>query len=361
MAKLRYSEFCDNIDVEALEAAIGFEVLYQTKGNDMGYCFDFWGLHKNGDTTGKLGIHRDKKVWNCWLCGGGSLLDLAMHLNDMDVDDATYWLYQFAHGDQKDDAEWTSYLLDMLKDVEVRTSTMPYFNERVLERFNGPRDYFYERGISDEVIEAHRLGTNMMYQKNSPYKTVGNEKVKLDDDYVGPVAVFPHFWNGNLVGWQHRWIDWPDTPKWLGKWTNTTDFPKNETIYNYENALKSGGPVFVAESNASVLFLETCQLVGVSTFGSDVSESQLRLLRRLQQGVILCPDNDEVGGAGRKWQGKIATYLQRYIPVWYVPPVPLGQGADLGDFAKTDNPYENLITHVDRALPYIEFELDLNT
>jgi DNA primase len=353
MAKLRYSEFVDDIDVDAFEAAIGFDAQSNDKGNDIGFCPDFWGLHKNGDTTGKFAIHRDKRVYNCWVCGGGSLLDLAMHANDMDVDDATYWLYQFAHGEQKTDSEFTEYLLEMLKDVEKRVATMPYFNERVLDRFNGPRDWFYDRGISDEVIEAHKLGTSLLYQKTAPRKNVGSEKVKIDEDYIGPVAIFPHYWQGKLVGWQHRWIDFPDTPKWLGKWVNTTDFPKSETLYNFDNAQKAKEPIVVTESVASVLFLETCQIPAVSTFGSDVSEAQLRLLRRFQAGVLLCPDNDKPEsdkmGAGEKWAGTITRYLERHIPVKQLPPVPLGQGADLGDFAYTDHPYDDLMAHLDLA------------
>src|SRR5438309_1725199 len=94
MAKpLRYSEFVDDIDIDLFEEAIGFEVLDTRRDNDIGRCPDIWGSGKNGDRTGKFGIHREKKVYNCWVCGGGSLLSLVMDLKDYDIEQATDWLY----------------------------------------------------------------------------------------------------------------------------------------------------------------------------------------------------------------------------------------------------------------------------
>jgi DNA primase len=349
-ARPRYSEFVDMIDVDSFEEAIGFAPERHDKGNDIGYCPDPWGLHKNGDTTGKFAIHRDKRVYNCFVCGGGSLLSLAMAVNDMAVEEAVKWIYQFTHGEQKDDEQFSNYLLEMLKDTEKRVATLPYFNEHSLDRFEeGPRDWFYERGIDDEVIDNHRLIFVEKLYKGAPRRNNGD---KIDSDYVGPAAIFPHRWNGQLVGWQNRWIDFGTTPKWLGKWTNTSEFPKHETIFNYDAALtrvsKMREPIVVQESVATTCFLETCGVLSVSTFGAEVSDAQLRLLRRFQLGVVLCPDNDP-HGAGENAVRAVARYLERFIPVYYVPPVTLKPGADLGDYASTDNPYDNVMEHLELA------------
>src|SRR5579859_5042262 len=93
----RYAAFADDIDIDDLEEAIGFEVMRTHRDEDIGKCPDYWGLHANGDTTGKFAINRDKKVWHCFVCEGGSLLSLAMaHLDTSSEEDATEWLYQFA-------------------------------------------------------------------------------------------------------------------------------------------------------------------------------------------------------------------------------------------------------------------------
>ena len=67
----RYSQFVNRIDIDAVEQELDFEVLREENGNDIGYCVLPYGLHNNGDTTGKLAIHRDKKVYNCWVCETG--------------------------------------------------------------------------------------------------------------------------------------------------------------------------------------------------------------------------------------------------------------------------------------------------
>src|SRR5665213_2500556 len=205
--KHRYQDFAEQIDVDAFEAAIGFEPIGEQNGNDVGHCI-FHENHTNGDTTGNYAIHREKMVYNCWVCGGGDLLSLTMEKFDMDIDQATDWLYQFAGHDTRSDAEFSDYLLEMLADVEERVERMPYFNQRVLERFDGDTSYFLTRGIDQQTIEDYHLcyGENVM--KPAPIKHRGDERIKEDEDYYGPAAIFPHFWQGRLVGWQHRWMEW---------------------------------------------------------------------------------------------------------------------------------------------------------
>lgn len=337
MGKPRYSEFVYDLDIDAFEAAISFEPVEQVGDNDVGQCPDVWGMHQHGDTTGKFAIHRDKRVYNCWVCGGGSLLSLVMEMFDMEVDDATEWLRQFSHGDLRSDGEFEDYFMSLLDEVERHAATMPYFNERVLERFSDDPSWFLTRGISQEVIEAYRLCYSENAMKSSPVKEHNGVRKKIEDDYYGPSAIFPHFWEGKLVGWQNRWMDYlPDkskTPKWLPKYTNTTDFPKANTLYNYEAALASKEPIVVCESVPTVLLLASFDVPAVSFFGSEPKEPQLRLLRKAEAGVILAPDNDS---GGDKLLTVATKYLQRYTEIWHLPKVTKAPGADLGDFAKDE-------------------------
>jgi DNA primase len=336
MPKPRYSEFVYDLDVDAFEQAIDFNPLEQNGDNDVGKCPDCWGLHKHGDQSGKFAIHREKKVYNCWVCGGGSLLSLVMEMYEMEVDDATEWLRQFT-GDTRSDAEFADFYMSLLDETERHSAAMPFFNERVLERFSDDASWFRTRGISDEIIERYKLGYSDSAMKSAPIKERGGSRVKIDDDYYGPTAVFPHFWEGKLVGWQNRWMDWnpkkSKTPKWLPKYTNTNDFPKANTLFNYDNALESGDPIVVCESVPTVLLLATFDVPAVAYFGSKIQEAQLRLLRRVQAGVILAPDND---GNGDSLLNMATDYLQKYIEVQHLPKITRTKGADLGDLAKDE-------------------------
>lgn len=339
---LRYSEFANRIDMERFYEAIEYEPLSTTRsGDDVGYCPDCWGLHSHGDTTGKFAIHPEKRVYNCWVCGGGNLVDLVMGIRDCSDEDAIDWLYQFAVETEQDDEAFLVELDEILRVVKNEQVTLPVFNEHVLDKWRGGwpleiTEWLDGRGISDFTADSFDIGYGEAIKKRAPRKADGNP---IDDDYIGPAIVFPHFWQGKLVGWQHRWLD-DSRPKWVAKYTNTTEFPKNYTIFNFDRAARDASPPVIVESVPTVLVLHSHGVSGVATFGSSVTDEQLRILRRFQQGVILAPDND---GAGRKWLSNLSRYLERYVPVYTLPPVDGPEGSDLGDLRG-----DELFEHLDR-------------
>lgn len=334
--KIRYSEFANRIDVDAFEEAIGYEVTYQKTNKhgdteDIGHCPDPWGLHKSGDSTGKFAINREKRIYNCWVCDGGSLLSLAMATRDLNEQDAADWLYQFTSAEDVSDEGFMSEIEAILAVEKKQKPVWPYFNPKVLDKWiqNLPHlaEWLEDRGISDDVAVIHKLGFD-------PKATRRSSK----GDYTGPCIYFPHFWNDRLVGWQQRWLG-DDLPKHVKKYTNTDDFPRHETIYNYERVYLSPRPIIVVESVPTVLYLASAGLPAVATFGSSVTPEQVRLLRRCQQGVVLAPDNDP---AGRKWVESdsdprsrripLASELARFVSTQVLPPVGnLNSSQDLGD------------------------------
>lgn len=352
--KLEYKDFVDAIDLDAFEEAIGFDPLEHRNGEDVGYCPDLGHLHKHGDTTGKFAINREKRVYHCFVCGGGTLLSLAMEFGHHDEETATEWLYQFAHGDTRTDTEFVDDFMKLLDDYrEKKGDRMPYFNEYVLTQFSKEEDteglvafdaFCAKRGIATSIAVDQGLRFSSYHKKVAPIR--GGEKI--DDDYYGPCIVFPHFWEGRLVGWQHRWLNHGvDTPKWLPKYTNTSDFPKAQTLYNYDRAIKSTAErVVVVESVPTVLFLESMGVTAVATFGSSAVDSQLRLLRRFE-GVAIAPDNDQ---PGEKFAKAARDYLERYVDVIVLDPVTLSEGADLGDYMSTKDPVGNLYDHLEAGI-----------
>ena len=325
MTNLKYGEFAHNIDIDAFEEAIGFEPMYRQGENDVGKCV-FPNNHKHGDETGKFAIHRGKKLYNCFVCEGGTLLSLVMEMYGFELDEATRWLAQFTKSDARSDDDFIDEFLSSLEDEKKKTSAIPYFNDKVLDKFTDDTSWFITRGISQDVIDEYRLRftSRAMRAGPSPDK----------DDYYGPSAIFPHFWNGRLVGWQNRWMDWDrkhtKTPKWLAKYTNTRDFPKTTTIFNYSKALEFNGPVIVCESIPTVLMLVSIGQPAVAYFGGNITPEQLKLLRRFKK-LILAPDNDEKGDS---FLEKASPYLRRYTEVLHLPKVTsFGVGGDLGDFA----------------------------
>ena len=328
--RLKYSDFWDQINVDAFEEAIQFTPIDTHNDNDIGHCL--WPEnHSHGDTTGKFAIHREKRVYNCFVCGGGSLLSLTMELFDYDVEDATEWLVQFAEADMRTDQEFADEFINAFaNDVENRVNNLPYFNERVLDKFSDdiPVEWMVERDIDPDTLESNGVRFSLEARRPAPR----GGRFADDDDYFGPAVIFPHYWFERLVGWQSRWLD-EDRPEWVPKYTMTTDFPKENTVWGYDTVVESSKPVVVVESVPSAIFLRGAGFPSVATFGSSVNKAQMRLLRRFSEGVILAPDNDS---AGEKWLAANTDYLKRFTRVWHLPYVDSKPGADVGDIRSAD-------------------------
>ena len=338
---LRYSNFAHRIDLDELYAAINFSPDDQdNRGNDIGQCPLPLGLHAHGDTTGKFAIHRDKRVYNCWVCGGGSLLDLAMHMNDMDDHEATEWLYQFTKASEERSEEFVQRVKEMMADDTREKPGDPYYNERVIEKWIDPdHPWFEERGIPREVAEYFKLGFNPHNRKYTP-KRGGSP---IDEPFEGPAIVLPHFFKGRLQGWQVRWLT-DDRPKWVKKYDNNNDFPRQTTLWGYDFASKQNKPPVVVESVPTALFLIGLGYPSVASFGAVVNDAQIKLLRAFQQGVILAPDK---GSVGHENYWKAAGKLQRFVPVaWAEPPEILEDKEDLGDLV---NDHTSVCRAIDEA------------
>ncbi len=355
MSKLNYQDFIHDLDLEAFYRAIEFVPTMTVHNNDIGHCL-FPDRHTHGDLTGKFAIHRDKKVYNCFKCGGGSLLSLTMELFGFTSEEATHWLYGFVNTHSQTDQEFSEYLLDMLQQTKIRAkteTTLPWFNERVLDQFKDTTDYFERRGISSKVVSLYSLKYAKEAVKTAPFKnSLDGKKAKIDEDYVGPAIILPHFWQQRLVGWQSRWTQFPNTPKWLPKYTNTTSFPKAYTLFNYDWALTQSDRVIVCESVPTVLFLRSLDIPAVAYFGDVPSQEQLKLLRRFRQGVILAPDNDHNGD---RLLQTATSYLEPYLDVWHLPKLGASH-ADLGDLAQTDNPAQAVKDHLSLMQPSYLFD-----
>lgn len=260
------------------------------------------------------------------------MLSLVMEEKKLSPEEATHYLWQFTSQTHQSPQEFYEKVARLLDDEKPETKPLPYFNERVLEHWIGAAQregaaYFRTRGISEEVCSYFKLGFNPLARSFKP--DLGS--------YEGAGVIFPHFWKGRLVGWQTRWLD-EERPKWVPKYTNTTDFPREVTLWGFDFASKQSELPIVVESVPTALRLISAGYPAIATFGSQLTPSQLQCLRGFQAGVMLAPDNDE---AGRKWLYTAQSYLERYTKVLVIPPVN-GEGADLGDLTSL----EELSTHL---------------
>jgi DNA primase len=75
---------------------------------------------------------------------------------------------------------------------------------------------------------------------------------------------------------------------------NTPGLPKSKILFNL-NRIKTSSTVYVVESSFDVIRLDQVGFPAVATLGANVSVSQIRLLEKYFNNVVLIADNDEAG------------------------------------------------------------------
>lgn len=288
--------------------------------------------HPGDDRNPSFSINDLKLVYSCFTCGeGGSLPKLVEDMLGMTQPDALQWLSQYSQVPDMQDGEafvkMIQGFLDKRAEKVERKVRLPWFSLRSVDFFTQTdTDWFSQRGISPEGRQQLKLGYDPTHRRA---------------DFTGPCVIIPHVFQGDLVGWQERWVEYKKG--WYGpaKYTNTDDFPKRYTLYNYDRAMElalQGEPVHVVESAMSVAVLVSHNINAVATFGTSVTPEQIKLLRRFPF-VTLVPDNDAAGIHGAQ---TLITALEGHMPLWVAVP-PEG---DIGDLRG-----DAILDVIDRAEP----------
>lgn len=326
----RWPEISRTIRVEEACDAMGIHVLYERGGD----CFAHCPLpsHPGADNNPSFSYSPEKQGWICFTCDEhGGIPSLAMNLLELGYSDALDWLIEFSEYSSDNDATFISQiegLLNQEKDPwrERNTRSLPWYPASKVDEWHtnlADTDDFWtdtglvidgrERYVSREVAEFLKLGFD-------PEHTKGK-----GGGYRGPALIIPVFVGDQCIGWQERWLD-DDRPNWVGKYTNTTDFPREQTLYN-QDMLKLPGPVIVNESPMTVARLLTFGLPAVATYGAKVTDEQIRLLAA-HKHLWLAMDNDEAGERATK---RLIEALDDDCILHVIPPPTFKAKADLAD------------------------------
>ena len=332
LSKITWEDISDDIRAEEVVDALGIQITEIRGYENMARCP--MSSHPGADRKPSFSINVDKKVANCFVCGGVSFIDLVMQIEDLDETDAIAWLLQFSDYDNDDDEQFMRKIVAGLNKKtdppEPRYYDLPHFAMSTIERFvDTPTDFYTRRRISSEARKALKLG----YDNSHTHRK-----------YTAPCAIIPLIFRGTLVGYQRRWDspeeEWPES---IGKYMNTEEFPKAHTLYGYDLALQSKSrPVFVVESALTVARLISAGYSAVSTFGASSNPCQIKLLSSFDH-LVLSPDRDKPGESAAR---RLYKALDDLCIVEYIPPPP-DDKSDLGD--ADDDMLEDLISQIEPA------------
>lgn len=263
-------------------------------------CLPF-GFHRNGDRNPSAGLNWRKLTYKCHGCGeGGGIAWFITACRGGDYEETKRYLAKQTATDSTESLSRLHKFFDSALEVRDLTRTeMPKYDTSIFAQLDYEHPYLTkQRGIRSENLRLLQVGYNASSGR----------------------IILPHYWHGELVGWQTRMVLDDGGPKYK----NTPAFPKNETLYHAPDGIR---PITVVESVMSVVSkVHLCPDM-VATFGASVTDRQRHLLAGYPR-VTLWFDNDP---AGWKATLEVGEFLLRYTDVFVVDSPWDADPADLDD------------------------------
>lgn len=267
--------------------------------------------------TASLNYH--KLTYKCLGCNAqGGLLWLIEKLRGCTREEARAWLAgETGTGETLMPLQRLLDYYDALYDRSAqRPAPIPTYSPAVLDPWLRPVGKFrVHPWLTTGVREWDLKGRGIPEQNLVDMKVGWDRK----DDTI----VIPHFWKGELVGWQKRRLSGGGP-----KYESTEDMPKDQTLYDYDPKRKTA---IIVESPMSVL-KHRHVLPMEATFGAAVTDRQIKLMTAHYEKLIFWMDNDEGGWRALEGINDSPGMIERaskYCPVWVVDSPFAGDPADL--------------------------------
>lgn len=153
--------------------------------------------------------------------------------------------------------------------VEFDEFTVKRLNNAALESPRAVR-YYQGRMINKESVQKFQLGYS---------------------DKRDMVTIPVHSPDGMCVGFVGRSVEGKE-------FKNSPKLPKSKTLFNIHR-VKTSRTVYVVESSFDAIRLDQCGMPAVATLGASVNNTQIDLLQKYFNDIIVIADNDEAGSGMR--------------------------------------------------------------
>ncbi|MET7363305.1 hypothetical protein ABZS76_33375 [Streptomyces sp. NPDC005562] len=260
---------------DALES-LGIDVK-RRQGDELIHGCPISDYHSDQDRNPTAALNATNLMWHCLGCGaGGTILWLIATLRQITMEQARDWLHGEAGLSRAMELPDLLALFDALYAKKEKRPPLPVYSPRMLERW---------RGIDGYILDDRQI----------PITTATRMGICTDPDgfvdrvRTGPRAVIPHWWKGQLVGWQSRRL--PCADRTAPKYLSTPAFPRDETIFDHDPSRRRA---VIVESPMSNLRHRHHQPIE-ATFGAVVTDLQIDHLARGRDELIWWPDNDDAG------------------------------------------------------------------
>lgn len=251
-----------------------------------------------GEEKAKFYVQSDEPfLWHCKHCDqSGNPIKFIMKYNSVGFDEAKEILKDFGYdvdniSSSNFDNSFSSELTDSEKmilaikhrhdsksdaesdsAIELNPINPPYNVKLLPQNMNNPEalpylDYLHKRGINDDEIYRYNIG----YTPLSSVTTKEGKNVMIHTSIV----FFTFDDSGRMIYWNTRSIDKNAFIKSFNAPAGKDEYSKDTSIFNLNNAKKTGS-IIITEGVFNAI---TVGISGVATFGKQVTEHQINLLK----------------------------------------------------------------------------------
>ncbi len=364
-----------------IEVVSDFVSLRKTGKNHLGLC------PFHSERTPSFTVNGEKGIFHCFGCGaGGNIFNFLMRASQMSFPEAVRALakrYNVSLPTRELSEEEKRRRSLRAKLYEVNEAAADYYHRTLTSSKEGEegRQYFAQRGISEETIREHRLGFApagwdslvLFLQKNGtplnlaetvglilPRKegTVPSGRPGFFDRFRRRV-IFPIISEGGRVlGFGGRIIEErkgegdPPPPKYMNS-PESPIYSKGHTLYGLNAAkgfIREKGNALIVEGYMDLLSLYQAGFRnGVASLGTALTSFQLQLLGRYTREAFLVFDADESGE--KATQRSLDLFLQEGISAKVVI-LPAGYDPDSLIRKEKTARFEQVLAE---ALPLVEY------
>lgn len=235
------------------------------------------------------------------------LVELIMHTSGRTYFEAARYI--------KSKEQASSIESDISRQLAAQPDFVP-FDDILVKRLNvqaleSPRAmrYFNGRLITEQSVKKFMLG----YSEKRDMVTI-------------PV----HSPDGMCVGFVGRSVEGKE-------FKNSPKLPKSKTLFNIHR-VKTSRTVYVVESSFDAIRLDQCGMPAVATLGASVNGTQIELLQKYFNDIIVIADNDEAGG---NMKDRLVDKLGHRVSV-----------------IQLNNKYKDIGDMDDESIKALEFEFD---
>lgn len=271
------------------------------------------------DHNPSMDINKDKQTYHCYVCHhGGDVFNFVADYEKIPFNEAVKKVAEIINFDDPrlHKIESVKPINPDIQKLYDCINELQKFYEYGLQTDEGlvAKKYLSERQISDEQIAKFSLGyalndgkktVSYLQQKGFSLKNIEDIGIALAQnehtaDQNAGRLIFPlKNANGQVIGFSARRMDNDkNSPKYVNS-PETKIFRKGDNLYNYHQAkqtAKHDGFVYIVEGFMDVFALD---YIGVNSvvalMGTKLTDSHIKLLKRLNVELRLCLDGDDAG------------------------------------------------------------------